>query len=248
MNSDMCSCYGRGVTGGETGTAARRSASVVGASRLPKQARSRARVTRILDAADRVLVDEGYEAFTVRRITDVAALPVGTVYQFFADKNAIVDALVLRYLGAINQIMDVRASDTKRTSWTDVVDDVLDGFVALYRANPGLLSLWQARHLSSSALDADIANNERLADGLRAILISRENAKDNADLARACRVVVETADALLDLAFREKPDGDPKLIAEAKRIQKLYLNDTIWRLQRPAGSARAKSSREGGQA
>jgi len=170
------------------------------------------------------------------------------VYQFFADKNAIVDALVFRYLGAINEIMDVRASDPKRTSWIDVVDDVLDGFVALYRSNPGLLSLWQARHLSSSALDADIANNERLADGLRAILISREKAKDNADLARACRVVVETADALLDLAFRETPDGDPKLIAEAKRIQKLYLNDTIRRLQRPAGSARANSSRQGGQA
>lgn len=241
VNFDTRSCYDKEVANRGAGSAAvSRSAPVVGPSRQPKQARSRARVKRILDAADRIFAEEGYEAFTVRRITEVAGLPVGTVYQFFADKNAIVDALAYRYLGVFNEIMDARVADRRRASWSDVVDDAFDAFVSLYRANPGLLSLWQARHISSSAFDADIANNERLADGLRVILVSREQMKDNADLARACRVAVATVDALLDLAFRTNPHGDPKLIAEAKRMQKLYLADTIGRLRRPAGSARPK--------
>lgn len=237
-----------GVVGRGTGTeVASRLTPVVAPSRRPKQARSRARVTRILDAADRILAEEGHEAFTVRRITEVAGLPVGTVYQFFPDKSAIVDALIYRYLGAFNEIMDLRVADTGRT-WDAVIDDAFDAFVSLYRANPALLSLWQARHVSSSALDADFANNERLADGLRAILVSREQVKDNADLVRACRVAVATADALLDLAFRKDRHGDPKLIAEAKRIQRLYLTDTVRRLRRPAGAARTKSKPGSGQA
>lgn len=173
---------------------------------------------------------------------------MGTVYQFFADKNAIVDALVSRYFGAFNEIMDAHVADTNGASWSEIVDDVFDAFVSLYRANPGLLSLWQARHVSLAVLDADIANNERLADDLRTILVSRQRVRDNADLSRACRVAVEMTDALLDLAFRRDPRGDSKLIAEAKRVQNLYLDDTIRRLQPPARATRPSRISEGEQA
>src|ERR1700730_9765898 len=64
---------------------------------VPIQARSRERLRLVLDAADRVLADEGPGAFTTTRLAEAAGIPVGSVYRYFPDKQAIVEALALRY-------------------------------------------------------------------------------------------------------------------------------------------------------
>src|SRR6266567_7610341 len=78
--------------------------------REPRQARSRARVAQILAAADGILSQEGFEALTVRRIALEAGVPVGSIYQFFPDKAAVVDALAHGYIGefdaAIARLVD----------------------------------------------------------------------------------------------------------------------------------------------
>src|SRR5579859_7070924 len=63
----------------------------------PTQARSRERLQRVLDTADELLAREGASAFTTTRIAEVAGVPVGSVYRFFDDKEAIVEALAVRY-------------------------------------------------------------------------------------------------------------------------------------------------------
>jgi AcrR family transcriptional regulator len=67
--------------------------------REPRQARSRARVAQILASADAILSVEGFEALTVRRIAQEAGVPVGSIYQFFPDKAAVIDALAHGYIG-----------------------------------------------------------------------------------------------------------------------------------------------------
>ncbi len=66
--------------------------------REPRQQRSRDRVRLILEAADGILSAEGFEALTVRRIAEAAGVPVGSIYQFFPDKAAVVDALARTYI------------------------------------------------------------------------------------------------------------------------------------------------------
>ena len=58
----------------------------------PQQPRSRATVGVILDAAIRVLDREGLEAMTTSRVAEVAGVSVGTLYQYFAHRDAIIDA------------------------------------------------------------------------------------------------------------------------------------------------------------
>ncbi len=64
---------------------------------VPTQTRSRERLRRVLDAADQVLARDGAGAFTTTRIARVAGVPVGSVYRYFPDKEAIVEALATRY-------------------------------------------------------------------------------------------------------------------------------------------------------
>ncbi|HEY8547301.1 MAG TPA: TetR family transcriptional regulator, partial [Acidimicrobiales bacterium] len=68
---------GRGVTDARVAPVA----TAPGFRRHPQQARSRERVARVLEAADRVLGTEGFGALTVRRLAEEAGVPVGTIYQ-----------------------------------------------------------------------------------------------------------------------------------------------------------------------
>ena len=78
--------------------------------REPQQARSRARLAGLLDAAEALLVREGPEALTTTRIADEAGVSVGSLYRWFPDKAAIVDALTRRYLAEFEATIDELAA------------------------------------------------------------------------------------------------------------------------------------------
>jgi len=79
----------------------------------PSQGRSRVTVTSILEAADRILRADGYEAASTNRVARVAGFSVGSLYQYFSDKQAIVGALIDRELRAeaeaLAQLLDLEA-------------------------------------------------------------------------------------------------------------------------------------------
>jgi AcrR family transcriptional regulator len=62
--------------------------------KTPRQARSRSTVEAILEAAGRVLRSEGYGAASTNRVARVAGFSVGSLYQYFDDKRAVIGALV----------------------------------------------------------------------------------------------------------------------------------------------------------
>jgi AcrR family transcriptional regulator len=69
--------------------------------RRAKQARSQQTVRAILEAAARVLEREGYARATTNRIAEAAGVSVGTVYEYFADKEALFDVLIERQIGEL---------------------------------------------------------------------------------------------------------------------------------------------------
>ena len=65
---------------------------------LPRQARSAARVELLLDVAEEVFEEVGYDAATTNLVAQRAGVPVGTLYRWFPDKVALAEALTDRYL------------------------------------------------------------------------------------------------------------------------------------------------------
>jgi AcrR family transcriptional regulator len=193
--------------------------------RDPQQARSRARVQAILDAADRILAAEGVEALTMRRIVDDAGVPTGTIYQFFADKGAVLSAVAQRYLDLFVRTMSELEQEAAAANGEDMLDRVLDTYIDLYRDHPGYVAIWSGRHLSRELMAEDDANNDALAEGLRRILLTQGQVRDQPELAITCRAIVQVVDALLQLAFRTDPSGDQALLGEARRIARLYTDD-----------------------
>lgn len=64
----------------------------------PRQARSAARVELLLDVAEQVFEEVGYDAATTNLVASRAGVPVGTLYRWFPDKAALAEALTDRYL------------------------------------------------------------------------------------------------------------------------------------------------------
>ncbi len=74
--------------------------------KTPVQERSRVTVDVILEAVARILTREGPNAVSTNRIAEVAGVSVGSVYQYFPNKNAIVDALVERKVEDVLAILE----------------------------------------------------------------------------------------------------------------------------------------------
>ena len=69
----------------------------IGMRRQPRQVRSQERVNQILDVAEQLFITEGYNATSTNAIAANAKVPIGSLYQFFPDKAAILYKLAARY-------------------------------------------------------------------------------------------------------------------------------------------------------
>ena len=78
----------------------------------PKQKRGRQRVDAILNAASELFAEVGYESATIIEIAARADTSVGSMYQFFANKEAILYALVERYVASASVTFDNMAVES----------------------------------------------------------------------------------------------------------------------------------------
>jgi AcrR family transcriptional regulator len=191
--------------------------------RTPQQARSRARLEKVLEAAERLLVAEGVESLTTTRVAAEAGVSVGSLYQYLPDRGAIIDALAADHLERLEAVMEgfVEAAAVER--WPDPVAVLMDGFAALYRDGHGFRALWFASGLTEQTRAADREHKRRMAQGVRRTLMVLGLVKDGVELVTACEAAILAADAVIQEAFRRSPEGDPDLLAAATAMLRAYL-------------------------
>jgi AcrR family transcriptional regulator len=188
----------------------------------PQQARSQARINAALTAAARLLEREGAESVTTTRVAHEASMAVGSVYRYFPDKAAILDALATRYLGEFEQLMEGMVRRAQTETWDDPVGLLIDLYAGYYRSQPALRAIWFGTGLSDEMIAADREHKRAMAQGLERI-VRAQGLLDDGDLPAACHACVLTADAILQEAFRTDPQGDPALLAQAKAMLRAYL-------------------------
>lgn len=203
--------------------------------REPQQARSRARVEAILAAADRILSQEGYEALTMRRIAEGAGTPVGSIYQFYADKSAVVDALGQRYLDVFKAAIDELVERTVKGELSDPVGMMVGVYAELFRSQAGGMALWAGRHLSPELARADEASNAYIAEGLQRIVEQLTDGPGGHRAQRATRMVVWAANAVLHEVFKSDSEPDLETVDELKRMLNAYWEDLRGRLTAAEG-------------
>ncbi|WP_306370394.1 TetR/AcrR family transcriptional regulator [Nocardiopsis sp. CC223A] len=183
------------------------------------------RVQRMLDCCAEILDEVGYDNLSTTRIAERAGVAIGSVYQFFPDKKAITQALGLRFLDQFGARITERLAGVSFGHWTGAVDTIVDEYIDMHRNVPGFRSLHFGDIVDTRLLNGGTDNNRVISIRLRKIVVSASGIPDSDELDRAINVAVEAADAVLKLAFRDDPEGDPDLINEAKRLVSSYLTE-----------------------
>jgi AcrR family transcriptional regulator len=104
----------------------------ISAARAPKQERGKQRVAELLRAATTVFAEKGYDAATMTEIAARANAPIGSLYQFFPEKEALADTLVQNYAALLAANLEALEARASRVNTRTLVEDLF----GLLRAHP----------------------------------------------------------------------------------------------------------------
>lgn len=193
--------------------------------RQPKQTRSQERVHHILDVAERLFIELGYEQTTTRSIATEAEVPVGSLYQFFPDKTAIVRALANRYFEQEYRMFVQLHAEVSQDEIPTYVDRMIDAFGQFAEDHPGYRAvLGQLIDLMTVA-DASQMNeyDQLILAGLINFLSQRNPGLSATRCELIATTVFKVANELLWLSWTRDRSERQDWIAEAKRMITAYL-------------------------
>jgi AcrR family transcriptional regulator len=201
--------------------------------RPPQQARSQETLDRILDAAEALVAEKGFEDTPVAEVVSRAGSSVGAFYTRFRDKDGLFHALYERYL---EQAMATADDALDPTRWegagvAEILRSVVRFLVRIYREQHGLIRAFVVRNHTHAEFRA---RQERLShhvsDGLAALLLARRDEITHPDAERAARFGLTQVFATLEgaILFGELRSGslalsDDVLAAELTRAYLAYL-------------------------
>ena len=135
--------------------------------RTPVQRRSRGRVQDILTATGQLLGEGGVDAVTTRALAERANISVAAVYQYFPNRDAIIDA----YLEAATSRIDASVFEAvlglSVVSARSVVETAVLAHLRFYQENPDLVRVWRSSRTDSVVLSRARERNVALAHWLR---------------------------------------------------------------------------------
>lgn len=193
--------------------------------RLPKQARSRERFDRILDAAAELFAEVGYDAVTADDIAARADTSVGGLYRFFPDKLAVFHALADRYFNQLQKLFTALHTDeTVHLPLEDYINHLIDAFDQFVVVNPGYRAVFaQSRLISTEILSMDTAFNQAIVQQLANFFAVRNPLLEPDQRNLIATVSVEVASVLEILSLTRNPSFRKQVLAETKKLLIAYL-------------------------
>lgn len=190
--------------------------------RAPVQARSRRRVEAILDGAERLVVERGVESLSTRGISEAAGVPVASLYQYFADKDDVLVALVERHMAEMDEQTTHDLGLLDDLTMAALVRSTMGAFVAVYLRRPAFVELY-LRGRTNPVLHAyGREHNLQVARTLRDFARDAGIAGDHLT-ERSAVLAVEVGDRIFQLAFEHDPGGDADTIEEGIAMVTAYL-------------------------
>ena len=174
--------------------------------REPTQRRSRQTVEAVLDAVLRILKREGLQAVTTNHIAEVAGVSIGSVYQYFPDKQAIFSALHQRHVQEIDRLVESTLVRHANASLEDLVGALMEALIEAHAMDPELHELLTTQVPHRTHGSQDFAT--RLRGIFRLAIASKDtHLKSRGDIEKVVFVVANMVDALSHAVVLHRPAG-----------------------------------------
>jgi AcrR family transcriptional regulator len=204
--------------------------------RSPSGKRGQQRRDLILDTAANLLAEVGPEAINTNALAERANISVGSVYQYFSNKEAILNALGERYIQLLgSNTVSALQQDVSGLDFVTMVDRVIDPMIAFERKHPAFRHL-NAGHegegtLAEAAKRVDREILATIYDLLLRVCPTLSPAQ-GWQIARVTKALYKGMSYLIQQEQEiEDTGGDVNsMIADMKRMMVIYLDDQLSRL------------------
>lgn len=186
--------------------------------RVPRQKRGERRVAALLRAAEDVIGEMGYERATMCAIAERASASIGSLYQFFPNKESVVEALRARYAKEIEKEWRRLALNTSFLTVDGLARGLIDSQIQFARSHPAFLSLLDAPP-TARTLHRRKMMRERIAQ----VLLARRLRTSQTKALRAGAVMQQIFRGLLALYARSTPEEKGAVVDEFKAVLIGYI-------------------------
>jgi AcrR family transcriptional regulator len=172
--------------------------------KLPKQERSQATVEAILTATTRILTEEGYDHLTTNRVAELAGVSIGSLYQYFPNKEALIFALGEHHANEMARLAQHHLGGLEDGSIIDVLRQLVKAVLASHVVNPRLHRVLHEQIPRSEVMrQLDDAKMEKM---LRSFLEQRCDQLQPKNLDLTVFIIGRTIKALIHGAMIDRPE------------------------------------------
>jgi AcrR family transcriptional regulator len=172
----------------------------------PIQQRSQLTVAALLDATAHVLVKEGYESASTNRIAAAAGVSIGSLYQYFPSKEALVAAVVDRHMQEMLELLRAAVDRVREQPVEVATRELVRVMIDAHRVDPRLHRALVEQVPRVGRLENIRAIDREAYTLIRAYLEAHRDELRVADLDVASFVCVSTVEALTHAAVVNRPE------------------------------------------
>ena len=187
--------------------------------RAPTQQRSRARLERILAAATELIAAQGSDAMRMGELAAKAGISIGSLYQYFPDKAAIIRTLAERYNAQGRACIEAALAEVRDIAgFRAAFGRLIDTYYAIFLAEPVMRDIWSGTQADKALRQLELADSRTNAGFLTAVLKRLRPAADPVALETTAFLIWQMGEAAMRLAISvERQEGD-RLVAAYKRM------------------------------
>ena len=189
--------------------------------KLPQQIRSQRRVDRILRAAIEVFEEVGFEAATTNAIAERADISVGSLYQYFPNKLALLQSLNDRCMEQSREVLDqVLTPDLALLELEVLIDRVLDALKTLYSITPRVLVSGYRPPEAKATLSSF---EGYLVERVQTLIMIKAPHLEAPRRKLVAQVCVRFCDSLFELAVTSSKPQQEAILSETRALLLAYL-------------------------
>ena len=205
--------------------------------RVPRQERGERRIGKILDAAARLFAKVGYEETTTNAIAREAKTSIGSLYQFFPNKEAILHALAARYLKELRAVHDVMMDEEAlHLPLPALYERIIQSLARFHASHPGFQPLFYGSTTSGHLAAAANQLTQECIHRVDALMAAREPGLDPARRKLCAIMNVEIIRALLPLAQSHDAAFRARLLEEIKTLLVAHMREVLGTQPRPGAN------------
>jgi AcrR family transcriptional regulator len=170
----------------------------------PQQDRSKVTVEAILQATAHILTAEGYDKVSTNRVAEVAGVSIGSLYQYFPNKESLIAALAQQHTEEMVALVESNLQNIDDEPIPQVLGRIIAAAIAAHAVNPDL-----HRVLNEEVPRSDRLRNladQKVAGMLRTYLEYHADQLHPQNLDLTVFILARTVEALTHTAVLEYPE------------------------------------------